>query len=68
MSARWPTASPTQYPCGHPRTPENSQSIGVAGVRCKACRRRIARESGRRMYHAKRRASIFETMQPNGVG
>ena len=33
---------------GHAMTPENTQSIGSAGLRCKECRRRIARESVRR--------------------
>jgi hypothetical protein len=33
---------------GHPNTPENTQRIGVAGVRCKECRRRISRECARR--------------------
>lgn len=28
--------------CGHPRTPENTQKVGNAGVRCKICRRRIS--------------------------
>lgn len=32
------------WPCGHPRTPENTQKVGVAGVRCRECRRRISRE------------------------
>lgn len=31
------------WPCGHPRIPENTQSIGKAGVRCRECRRKIAR-------------------------
>lgn len=40
----------TTWPrCGHPRTPENTQSIGRGGqVRCKTCRRVTARESARR--------------------
>lgn len=37
------------WPCGHPRTPENTQTIGMGnGVRCRECRRAIARESARR--------------------
>lgn len=39
----------TMYPCGHPRTSENTQTVGRRnGVRCKICRRRTARESLRR--------------------
>lgn len=40
------------WPCGHPRTPGNTQSIGKAGVRCRLCRRRISRE-----HNARRTAS-----------
>lgn len=37
------------WPCGHPKTPENSQRVGSGnGVRCRECRRRIARESAAR--------------------
>lgn len=38
------------WPCGHPRTEENSQTIGKAGVRCKECRRQIARRWNRKHY------------------
>ncbi len=42
------------YPCGHPRTPENTQSVGIGnGVRCKECRRRIRRDSAYRRYWEK---------------
>jgi hypothetical protein len=34
---------------GHPNTTENTQRIGKAGYRCKECRRKIARESARKM-------------------
>ena len=33
---------------GHALTPDNIQRIGKAGVRCKICRQRIAREHARR--------------------
>jgi len=33
---------------GHELTPENTQRIGKAGVRCRICRRRITREHHRR--------------------
>lgn len=33
------------WPCGHPRTPENTQSVGESGQRCRECRRAIARRS-----------------------
>ena len=37
------------WPCGHERTPGNTQSIGRGGqVRCKTCRRVTARDSARR--------------------
>jgi hypothetical protein len=39
---------PVLWPCGHLRTQENTQTVGCAGVRCRECRRRIARESARR--------------------
>jgi hypothetical protein len=32
------------FPCGHDRTPENTQAVGSAGVRCRTCRRRLARD------------------------
>lgn len=36
------------WPCGHERTPENTQSVGDRnGVRCRTCRRETARKS----YH-----------------
>lgn len=33
------------WPCGHERTPENTQSLGNAGKRCRKCRRSIAQRS-----------------------
>jgi hypothetical protein len=41
--ATWPN-------CGHPKTPGNTQRIGVAGDRCRICRRRVERESHRRLH------------------
>jgi hypothetical protein len=32
------TADPVWPNCGHPRTPENTQRVGVAGDRCRQCR------------------------------
>lgn len=29
------------WPCGHPRTSENTRKVGVAGVRCRECRKAI---------------------------
>ena len=36
------------WPCGHARTPENTQGVGCAGVRCKTCRQRITQASYQR--------------------
>lgn len=44
----WPATMSATWPCGHERTEANTQSIGVAGLRCRTCRRRINRESRRR--------------------
>lgn len=41
------------WPCGHPRTPENTQPIGKAGTRCRTCRRKLARESEVRAYRTR---------------
>lgn len=38
--------------CGHPRTIENTQKVGAAGVRCRQCRRAIALKSWRK-YHSR---------------
>jgi len=39
------------YPCGHPRTPENTQSMGAGNApACRLCRRRVCRES----YHRRK--------------
>ena len=37
------TATPVWGHCGHPRTPENTQRVGVAGDRCKTCRQEMKR-------------------------
>lgn len=39
----------SHWPCGHERTPENTQSVGSAGVRCRKCRRRINQASRDRL-------------------
>ncbi len=36
------------WPCGHPRTELNTQTIGKAGKRCRQCRQLITREHNRR--------------------
>ena len=36
------------WPCGHERSPENTQKIGVAGVRCRKCRSVITARSYKR--------------------
>lgn len=46
-----------EWPCGHPRTSENTQAIGEAGIRCRTCRRTIAREWARK---ARLRQAILE--------
>jgi len=43
-----PFAVTGTWPCGHPLSPSNTQSIGKAGERCRECRRKVARESARR--------------------
>lgn len=49
--------TPASWPCGHPRTRDNTQSIGRGGqTRCKICRRVTARESARR----RRKAGLLE--------
>lgn len=35
----------TEWPCGHPKTPENIQSVGAAGWRCRTCRLKIGQRS-----------------------
>jgi len=56
MTVSWPRLTPPSlWPCGHPRSPGNTQSVGKGGqVRCRECRRRIARESRRRCFVPKR--------------
>lgn len=36
------------WPCGHPKTPANTQPIGKSGERCRICRRKITRDFLRR--------------------
>lgn len=36
------------WPCGHPKTPENTAPVGSAGFRCRQCRRRIDQDSKKR--------------------
>lgn len=36
------------YPCGHPRTPENTRVMTARAPVCCLCRRRIDRESWKR--------------------
>jgi hypothetical protein len=45
-----PAPNGDKWPCGHPKTPANTQHIGVAGNRCRVCRRKAARESWRRQH------------------
>lgn len=42
------------YPCGHPRTPENSKRNGKV-LKCRTCRQKIEREAQARL-RAKRRS------------
>jgi crossover junction endodeoxyribonuclease RusA len=67
-----PAANGATWPCGHPRTPANTQSIGKAGERCKICRREIGRASMARHRAADRPGFIVQTgwpsrtLSPNG--
>lgn len=45
-----PAPDGAKWPCGHPKTPLNTQHIGVAGDRCKVCRRRASRDSWRKHH------------------
>lgn len=51
VEALGPSTEPPVWPnCGHPRTPENTQRVGVAGDRCKRCRNEMhqrLRQGGR---------------------
>ena len=38
VEALGPSTEPPVWACGHPRTPENTQPVGVAGDRCRTCR------------------------------
>lgn len=44
-----------RWPCGHPKTDENTQSVGKAGVRCRVCRRQITL----RHWHTKAKFKHF---------
>lgn len=33
----------TTWPCGHPKTPDNTRAVGAAGYRCRECRMVICR-------------------------
>lgn len=48
------------WPCGHERTEENTQAIGKAGVRCKLCRRAIARR-----YYQRHRDKVRLRQMPS---
>jgi len=43
-----------RYPCGHPRTAENTR-VSPTRLDCKLCRRRIEREA----YHRRKAAAAF---------
>lgn len=50
VEALGPSTDLPVWNCGHPRTPENTQKVGVAGDRCRQCRNemhRRLREEGR---------------------
>lgn len=64
---------------GHLLTPENTQSVGKAGTRCRECRRKITREWARRkkgclprnpsaelVALASRYASVLRRLKKNG--
>lgn len=65
MGKRWPhrrclkckplkrVYNPNAFPCGHPRTAENTQVFRVTETRCKTCNRRKALEA----HHVKRAAA-----------
>jgi len=46
---RVPDAAGKTWPCGHPRTERNTMPVGIAGVRCRLCRRKINRKYGARV-------------------
>lgn len=53
--------TPAHWPCGHDRTPANTQSIGRGGqVRCRLCRRVTARESAQRRRAQGKRPAYLE--------
>lgn len=56
----------SNWPCGHARTLDNTQSIGSAGVRCRACRRAISIRSWRKRQAEKAAPSVH--IRPKGRG
>lgn len=52
------------WPCGHPRTADNTQSVGSAGVRCRECRRVISRNHETRKRLAAAMAPAPSTPTP----
>lgn len=42
------------FPCGHPRTEENSKPVYSGGVRCRACQREWERECQKKRRAAKK--------------
>ena len=50
VEALGPSNATPVWNCGHPRTPENTQRVGVAGDRCRKCRNEMharLRQEGR---------------------
>jgi hypothetical protein len=45
-----PAPDGATWPCGHPKTEANSQPVGSAGLRCRVCRRKLARENWQRTH------------------
>jgi len=48
-------AGAVTFPCGHPRTLENSASVGIEnGIRCRVCRRMISKRSNTKRRQARK--------------
>lgn len=47
-----PAPNGATWPCGHPKTEANTQSVGDAGFRCRLCRRAISRKCGSKVRGA----------------
>jgi len=43
-----PAPDGAKWPCGHPKTEANTQTVGKGGARCRICRRKITRNYRRR--------------------